>query len=412
MKVLLLNQTFHPDVVASAQQASDLAVGLVGRGHEVTVVCGRRAYDNPGVLYPREEVWRGVRIRRISSPGLGKASRWRRAVDFAGYLANLVAHLVMFRPNDLTIGMTSPPLVSAIGAAFAVAKGGRFVFWVLDLNPDEALAAGWLREGSWTTRALDAVLLYSLRRSTAIVALDRFMAERIARKGIPSERITVLPPWSHDDVRYDAAGRERFRREHGLEGKFVVMYAGNHSPCHPLHTLLGAAAALADRPDIAFCFVGGGSEVETVKRFKAERGLDAIVTLPYQPMSLLSASLSSADLHTVVMGDPFVGIVHPCKIYNIQTLAIPYLYIGPEESHVTEMRPPYSARHGDVEQVVGQILKAASGWRRREGAEKGAPADVGAAGSQRQTAAVAGMVSLLERAAAVGGRFEPDTTRV
>src|SRR6185295_2759591 len=79
----------------------------------------------------------------------------------------------------------------------------------------------------------------------------------------------------------------------------------------------------------------------------------------------LSASLSSADLHVVVMGDPFVGIVHPCKVYNIRTLGIPYLYIGPAESHVAEMSPTFAARHGDVDAITAHIVaSAASGMSR------------------------------------------------
>ena len=59
--------------------------------------------------------------------------------------------------------------------------------------------------------------------------------------------------------------------------------------------------------------------------------------LPYQPLSELSSSLSAADLHVVVMGDEFVGIVHPCKVYNILAVGAPVLYIGPEPSHVTDI---------------------------------------------------------------------------
>ena len=60
-----------------------------------------------------------------------------------------------------------------------------------------------------------------------------------------------------------------------------------------------------------------------------------------------------------MMGDPFVGIVHPCKIYNIRTLGIPHLYIGPALSHIAEMNPTLSARHGDVAAVMHQIQTAA-----------------------------------------------------
>jgi len=134
------------------------------------------------------------------------------------------------------------------------------------------------------------------------------------------------------------------------------MYSGNHSPCHPVTGLLQAARRLSDRSDIAFCFIGGGSEFENVRRFAVEYGLDNVVTLPYQPLAELSASLSSADLHVVVMGEPFVGIVHPCKVYNIRALGIPYLYIGPAESHISEMRPTFSARQGEVDAITDHIL--------------------------------------------------------
>jgi colanic acid biosynthesis glycosyl transferase WcaI len=139
----------------------------------------------------------------------------------------------------------------------------------------------------------------------------------------------------------------------------VVMYSGNHTPCHPLATLLQAARILADRTDIAFCFVGGGSELPTVRQWAERHQLQNIVVLPYQPLSALAASLSAADLHTVVMGDPFVGIIHPCKVYNIRALGIPYLYIGPSESHVTELTPAFAARHGEVEAVAQYVRTAA-----------------------------------------------------
>ena len=97
---------------------------------------------------------------------------------------------------------------------------------------------------------------FSFRRADKIIALDRFMRDRITAKGIAPEKIAVIPPWSQDaDVRFDAAGREQFRVAHGLQDKFVVMYSGNHSPVHPLDTLMQAADILKDDASIAFCFI-------------------------------------------------------------------------------------------------------------------------------------------------------------
>ena len=153
--------------------------------------------------------------------------------------------LLTLRRFDVVVALTSPPLISFLGALFVKLKGGSFCFWVMDLNPDEAIAAGWLDEKSLTSRVLQRMLNYSFKVAARTVVLDRFMKERVVAKGVDPARIAIVPPWSHDDhVQYSEAGREEFRRKHGLAEKFVVMYSGNHSPCHPLDTLLDAARAL------------------------------------------------------------------------------------------------------------------------------------------------------------------------
>lgn len=368
LKILLLNQCFHPDHVSTAQHLTDLALGLVKAGHGVTVVASSRGYDNPENRYPVSEIWNGIDIRRIWTPGLGKKSKLRRLIDFAIFWLNATRILLFLPRHDVLVCLTSPPLISTLGTLIAKLKGGLVIPWIMDLNPDEAVAAGWLRKGSAAERLLTMVQNWSFRQAARIVVLDRFMAARLREKEIPEDDLYVLAPWSHDKVvQYDETGRTDFRREHGLEGKFVIMYSGNHSPCHPLDTLLGAAEVLAGDSRIHFLFVGGGSEFAKVKAFSAARSLGNITCLPYQPIKNLSASLSAPDLHVVVMGDAFLGIVHPCKIYNILNLGLPFLYIGPEPSHVSDLAeqaatPSHTImhRHDDVAGVVKSIRDAAA----------------------------------------------------
>lgn len=58
------------------------------------------------------------------------------------------------------------------------------------------------------------------------------------------------------------------------------------------------------------------------------------------------------------------GIVHPSKIYGILALGRPFLYIGPRESHVTDLLNNgaigYSFLPGEVSQVVKAIQQAKS----------------------------------------------------
>lgn len=366
MKILLLNQCFFPDHVATAQHLTDLAHEMVKSGHQVTVVASSRGYDNPEVRYSVCEKWRGIDIRRIWTPGLGKKAKWRRFADFAVFWGNAMRILFFLPRHDVTVCLTSPPLISTLGTVAARLKGGAVVPWVMDLNPDEAVAAGWLTAGGIVERTLTFIQNWSFRRASRIIALDRFMAGRLTAKGVRPEVIHTDAPWSHDQaIQHDVAARDAFRAEHSLTGKFVVMYSGNHSPCHPLDDVLAAADQLKGYEKLHFLFVGGGSEFKKVQAFARDRALQNITCLPYQPMEKLSGSLSSADLHLVVMGDPFVGIVHPCKIYNILTLGIPFLFVGPDQSHGADLarrlgNPTHGrvARNRDVPGIVQQIQEA------------------------------------------------------
>ena len=349
-------------MVSTAQHLTDLATALASRGHKVTVIASDRGYDDPATRFPRREQWNGIEIIRIPSLSLGKSSKWRRALNFGSFLFVCTLRLLALKRFDVTIALTSPPLISFLAAMFVKLKGGSFCFWVMDLNPDEAIAAGWLSEDSLTSRLFQRMLKFSFQNAASTIVLDRFMKERVVAKGIDPSRIAIVPPWSHDDhVSYSAAGREVFRRKHELADKFVVMYSGNHSPCHPLDTLLQGALALKEHEQIVFCFVGGGSEQIKVREFAAQHSLNNVKCLPYQPLKDLSSSLSAADLHVVVMGEPFVGIVHPCKVYNIMSIGAPVLYIGPRPSHVTDIAAQQQhkfsiTRHGDIEGVVAAIL--------------------------------------------------------
>src|ERR1017187_4854027 len=203
MRFLLLNQTFYPDVMATGQYLTEVALRLVERGHQVTVVASRRAYDQPETRFPKTETWRGIRIHRIASTSFGKGARWRRAADFASFLALCAWRVALLPRHDVVVALTTPPLISFIGAWLARFWRASFFYWVMDFNPDEAIAAGWLRSGSLSARLLDSMSRFSLKRARKVIALDRFMRDRILAKGIAAEKIVVIPPWSHDtEVRY------------------------------------------------------------------------------------------------------------------------------------------------------------------------------------------------------------------
>lgn len=361
--MLILSQVYVPDPASVGQHLHDAAVEMVSRGWTVRVLTSARGYDDPSVRYAARETIDGVEIRRLPWSSFGKKSIKVRIVGGLSFMAQAVVRATLSRRPTCILVSTSPPMCSAAALFVSFVRRVPITYWVMDLNPDQVIAMGKVSERSLSARTLNAFNRLILGRSKSVIALDRFMAERVNSKRDVSAKLEVMPPWPHEDA-MDAIEHadNPFRTAHNLNGKFVVMYSGNHSPANPISTVVEAAERLKDRADIVFMFIGGGLEKQKVEA-AIERGATNIVSLPYQPMSELKYSLSAADAHVVTLGDAVVGMVHPCKVYGAMAAARPILFVGPAPSHVSELIDEYKigwrVEHGDAEGAAGVIRRMA-----------------------------------------------------
>jgi glycosyltransferase involved in cell wall biosynthesis len=232
----------------------------------------------------------------------------------------------------------------------------RVVYWPMDLNPDQAVTLGLANPRGFSVRALEWLNRAVLRRASTVVALDQAMARRLQAKHPVADKLVIVPPWGEDDDVSPVPPEDNpFRKEHGLEGKRVVMYSGTLGPSNPVSTLLAAAEQLEDDPRVVFLFVGGGTGMAEVK----SRRRPNVRCLPYEPLSRMRYSLSAGDVQVVSLGDEMAGIVHPCKVYGAMAIARPILFLGPPDSHVSEMMAQadfgWQVRHGDVAGAVDAL---------------------------------------------------------
>ena len=361
MKILLLNQTFYPDSVATAQQLTDLATYLVQKGHDVSVIAGRRGYENKEAIFASRETFRGIKIYRLQTTGFGKQRFALRLFDALTFDLMLVLKLLFFPPQDIVVSFTSPPLIGFLGGCFCHLKGGRAVQWLMDINPAAAFAVGYLKRTSLVGRALNWAFKASLRSSSHIVVLDKWMKKVAVEYGGSQDKISVIHPWSLFEPSEGPVDPSEscFRKNNDLMNKTLIMYSGNHSVVHPLATLLQAAKQMRADSSIVFVFVGCGLRSLEFKAFKEKENLSNIVQLPLVPREQLTDSLTSVDAHIVVMGDAVNGLVHTSKVYGAIATGKPIIYIGPKKSHVMDLlincKQTHHSEHGDVESVVDAI---------------------------------------------------------
>lgn len=368
---IFLTQVYPPDAAAVGQHFEDAAVRFAERGHTVTVYTADRDYDNPSIKYDDSSRHDKVRVVRLPWTSFGKRTIGHRLLGQGSYLIQVFLRLLFQRGVNGVVLTTIPATTGVMYMLLNAIRRYPTLYWTMDLNPDQAVALGIVKERSLPVRMLRWCNRYLYRDVSRIVALDRYMESRImaGMKGIDLDgfrgRVSVIPPWPLEAHLEPVAREENlFIKELNLQEKRVIMYSGNHSLVHPLDTVLGALGEFLNHAELEFLFVGGGQAKEGVEDFIVKHSPDNVMSLPYQPLEALSHSLSAADVHFVVMGNDMVGIVNPCKIYGAMAVGKPVIFVGPRKSHLGELVEfggfGWIIEHGDVEglsRLLGQIAE-------------------------------------------------------
>lgn len=347
LKILILNQSFWPDIVATAQHAHDLGKYLAEQGHSVTAVASRSLYGHSGPSLPKEETVDGIRVVRVAHNLFrGKQSVVKRALDYICFNLACLIRVLLLPRHDAVICLTTPPFIAFVGLALRFVKGSKLLLWTMDLYPDLPVAAGVIRRDGLSHRFFDRLDRFCLRRADHVVGLGRCMRERLRAKGVAEDHLTVIHPWSDpSEIRASqpsptAAPIKKanpFRDEWDLGDRFVIQYSGNCGIGHDVQSLFSAMEAFKDRDDIRWVFVGDGLMRPSVVEFAERHGIKNIQFRPYQPRARLGDLLTMGDLHLVLMSPGFEGIILPSKFYGILAAARPTLFIGPEACEVAQV---------------------------------------------------------------------------
>ncbi|MGD0671142.1 MAG: glycosyltransferase family 4 protein [Candidatus Binatus sp.] len=357
-RVLFLNRSFWPDREATGQFLTELCDDL-SRDHEVTIVAGpSRERGSAGFhLWSHEQRGR-VSIVRTWGTGFSKSNLLGRLVNLGTYylLAAVVA-LRLPRP-DVIVAETDPPLLGALAAVLKRRWGCRLIYNVRDLYPDIAEATGGVRNPlllGLLRRAND----YAYKRSDLIVTLGHDMAARIVNKGVPADKVVVVPDWV-DCGRIRPLESNPFRRNFGK--KFVVMYSGNIGLSQQLEAVLEAADRLRDDERILFAMIGEGARKKWLEERARSMGLPNVIFLPYQPLENLAESLTAADLHLIPLAPGAAGCLVPSKIYGILAAGRPFIAMMEASAEVAQIAREnavgFVVRPGDIDGLVGAIREA------------------------------------------------------
>lgn len=336
--ITFFNRFYWPDVAATAQMLADLAEDMAAKGWTVTVVTSAGSYGGLVADLPREDWHAGVRIVRIRATRFGRDRALGRVLDSASYMLGAVLSTWRLPRQDIYVGMSDPPFIVAVALLAAKLRRAKCVYWVQDLFPQIAAALGVLDARSAAYRVFRRMATEIHGRCDLVIGLGPRMAAALARNGAPPSRTTFVHNWADAEAILPLSqDANPFVDEHGLRGKFVVLYSGNAGRAHEFDAITEAAIVLRSRRDIVFLFVGAGTRLPEIAAAAARGGLDNIRFLDYQPREKLGELLSAASVSLVTENPAVVGLLVPSKTYGILASGRPIIFVGSPASDAAQI---------------------------------------------------------------------------
>lgn len=339
LHLLVVSQFFTPEMGAPASRFHDFGKLLVERGHHVTVVTGFP--NSPTGVVQRGYRWRlalrekidGIEVRRgwlFTSPRLSDVTK---SFGFTSFAASASLQVLVRRLRaDVVIATSPPPTAGIPGLLAARWLGAPLIFDTRDIWPEAIASSGRVRSGP-LIRSLELLERTIYERSAAVTVVTEGKRERLIEKGVPAEKITVIPngvdlgrfvtskPMPAEDLR--ALGLDPDR--------FLLLYAGIMNPPQGLHVLLEAARMLrAEAPELAMraqvALVGGGSEQSALEARARAEGLDDLVRfVPVQLRERIPSLLKAAGAIVVPLRPRNDSHTVPSKLYEAMASGRPVL---------------------------------------------------------------------------------------
>lgn len=315
MRILMISQWFDPEPTFKGLL---FARELQRLGHEVEVLTGFPNYPG-GKVYPgyrirpfQREIIGGVPVLRVPLYPSHDGSGAKRAANYLSYAASAAIGALLMRRPDVAYVYHPPATVALPAAVLQALKGVPFVYDIQDLWPD-TLAATGMMENAAVLSGVGHVMDGVYRRASRIAVLSNGFKTLLTERGVPEQKISVIPNWTNEDKTDLTPPTTQRARELGFEGKFNVVFAGTMGKAQALDVVLDAAAELENEA-ARFVMIGGGVEEERLKNAARERGLGNIDFLPRRPPSEIGEILALADALLIhLKDDPLFAITIPGK---------------------------------------------------------------------------------------------------
>lgn len=328
MDILIISQYYAPEPLP---KVAELASTLIQKGHRVTVITGfpnypyGKTYEGYKLRWRSLENLEGVRVIRVPLYPDHSRSKVRRFLNYGSFAISAMIAGIFVKRHDCMIVFHPPLSMGIVAAVVARIKRVRYIYCMSDLWPDLMIASGVVRSNV-LIRLLTSVEKFVYKRADILAPVSEGMKKRLREKGVPLEKLTVLPDWADESLFKPVSPDLNFANRYRLHDRFTIMFAGQLGVAQDLDTFIQAMGILGADSEVCAVIVGDGLEKGRLEAKVQELGLGNVYFVGRLPQEAMPSMYATADVMLVELSaDSSFAMSVPGKVYGYMACGRPIL---------------------------------------------------------------------------------------
>lgn len=365
MKILLITDSYPPEIRSASHLMQELAEGLRERGFEVYVATSYPKYnlteEQKNKVYNEFEEEKGVKIIRIKTLPHHKVNFIIRGISQLSMpyiFENKIKKYI--KSTDIIIVYSPPLTLATLGRKLSKFYNAKFILNVQDIFPQNAIDLGVLKN-PMLIKLFQNIERKAYQSANLIFVHSEGNLEFL-KNAHPEfkDKFTVLHNWI-DTNEFDGINKTGyFRDKYNLKNKFIILFAGVIGPSQGLDFVLDVAKAVEEIENLVFLIVGDGMERKKLEEIAKSKNIKNVIFKDFVSKEKYPELVKDSDVGLVSLTSKNKTPVVPGKILGYMAAGIPILAFLNKESDghyiIKDANCGYSCVYGDLNNAI-KIVK-------------------------------------------------------
>jgi colanic acid biosynthesis glycosyl transferase WcaI len=358
--ILLVTDSYPPEIRSASHLMLELAQELQERGHEVTVITTWPEYNldqaKTARVYGELENEAGIRVIRVKTLPHHNVNYIVRGLSQLLMPLQFLIKLRKYKIHPQGLIVYSPPLPLALVGSWFRRSGVRTLLNIQDLFPQNAIDLGILRS-KLQIRFFKALEHFAYKTSDIVTVHSEGNRQMLLQQQPEfSPKIKLLHNWVDVEHHNNTQATIDFKKTWGITQKHVAVFAGVMGPSQYLDLILNIAAQMQDSCDLLFLMVGDGKEKERLQELTKKTGLNNVRFEGFISRDVYPDLLAACSIGLVCLSPQNQTPVVPGKILGHMAAGLPvaaFLHTNSDaHSMIAEAACGISANSGNLSACV------------------------------------------------------------